>query len=262
MPNTSRVHGHLERRHPGPHQEQVALHALPGALAGAAGGEDGARHPGPGLVGKPDVVELHFREAHPDRLGRELRGVDPHRIIEGVHPRGALAVPPEAAASGLDGPGGLPLGEQRILGHHDARDRIDPVGQHLPDPRLGVPRADLPVGADGDGGGDLRRVGQVAGVVLDVDHQRVHFGLVGQADQLPEPASAERPGVHVQRADLVRLAHQRRAGPRRVQVRGQRRQRGEEVDPERVGQFRVPAPVLRVEGCGAQGQDGNGQEEA
>ncbi len=248
-------HRHAVRAHPAPEQGQVALHPLAGGLAGAARGEHRRRHPGAGLVREAHVVELHLRKPHLDRLGRELRGVHPHRIVEGVHPGGAAAVAPESAGAALDGPFGLPLREQRVLGHHDPCDRVDAVRQHLADAGLGVPRPQFLRGADRDRGGHRGGVGEEAGVVLDVDDQRVHLGFVRQPDQFAEPASAECPGVDVEGAHLVGGPHQRRARPGGVQVGRQGGKGGEEVDAVGLRQLAVPPPLLGEQGSAENGTD-------
>ena len=60
---------------------------------------------------------------------------------------------------------------------------------------------------------DVRAVGQVAGVILDVDDERIDLGALDQPDQVVEPPGAEGPRVEIDGADRVGWGLQRGGGP-------------------------------------------------
>ena len=64
----------------------AGLHAFALRLAGLARGEHRLRHRFFRFVGKAHVVELHFVEAEMDGFRRELRRVDPDRVVVRIHP--------------------------------------------------------------------------------------------------------------------------------------------------------------------------------
>jgi hypothetical protein len=84
---------------------------------------------------------------------------------------------------------------------------------HDPQALPGIPGAELLVGPDGDRGGHLGSVGEVSGVVLDVHHERVHLGAVGEAHKLVEALAAERPSIDVEGAYAGGRPAQRGSGP-------------------------------------------------
>ena len=126
-PKTSMVNGTPRRLGPVAQQPEVAGHALPLGLSRPPPGEDRGRQPALGLVGEAHVVVLHFGESHPHRLGRELRRVYPDRVVEGIHPGEVEPVAPEPAVHVPHRPLRLARGQQRVLGHHDACDGMNPV---------------------------------------------------------------------------------------------------------------------------------------
>src|ERR1041384_8771527 len=75
----------------------MLAHGLALAHAGPPRREDRGRHALAWLVGESHVVELHFPKTHAGGFLRELRGVDPHRIVVGVHPRDVDPIAPQPA---------------------------------------------------------------------------------------------------------------------------------------------------------------------
>ncbi len=180
----------------------MPAHRVALAHAPAARGEDGRGHALARFVGEPHVIELHLREPQLYRLARQVRRVDPDRVVVGVDPRDVDPVAPQPARRAVpDRPGALALGQERVLGDDEARDRVDAVRPERVEPRPHVLGARALARADLLGRGHRRRVQQAPRVVLHVDHEGVDLGGVGERDQLPQFGRAERPGVHVQALD-------------------------------------------------------------
>jgi hypothetical protein len=78
---------------------------------------------------------------------------------------------------------------------------MDPVRQHITDSSRCIACAELRVGTDLNGRGDRRLVGQVPGVVLDVHHEGIDLGRVGEPDKIVEALPSEGPGVEVDGAN-------------------------------------------------------------
>jgi len=85
-------------------------------------------------------------------------------------------------------------------------------------PCLGIAGPELPVGADLDRGRHARAVGEIPGIVLHVDHQRVDFGAIGQGHQIAEAPPAEGPRIDVDRPHVCRRLLERRRGPAQREV--------------------------------------------
>ena len=201
---------HAERAQPALEKRDVLAHRLTLALPRPVGREDGGREALARLVREAYVVELYLRKAEPHGLGRELGRIDPHRVVVRVHPRDVDPVAPLTAVARSHRPLRLTLGEPGVLGHHDARDRIDAVGKQRIEARPDAAGADAVVRADLLGRLHRRRIEQAAGVVLDVDHEGVDLGRVGEVHEVPQLVRAERPRVHVQRLDAARRREQER----------------------------------------------------
>ena len=94
------------------------------------------------LVGKAHVVELHFAEAERDRFVADVAGVRPDLAMVRIEPGASVLVEPRrAVALPLHRPLRLRLREQRVLRHHDPRDREDVVRAHRVDDRAQALRA-------------------------------------------------------------------------------------------------------------------------
>ena len=205
--------GCSQRVHALAQQFEVPCHAATSTLPLAPGRKDGTLQPGLGLVREAHVIELHFAEPHAHGFFGQVRGVDPHRVVEGVHPGEVQAIPPQASVCVTDRPVHLLLGQQRVLGDDDAGNRIDALGVHQAEALPGVPRPTLVVRPDLDRCGHCRSVGQIASVVLHIDDEGVDLRRVGESNQIVKPATAEDPGVEVDRPDTRRRFQQRRRRP-------------------------------------------------
>ena len=93
------------------------------------------------------------------------------------------------------------LGEQRILGNDDARDRIDVVREERIETRAHVLRTDATRGADFLCDFDCGRIEQAARVVFHVHHEGVDLGRVGQSHEMFQLVRTERPRVDVDGLD-------------------------------------------------------------
>src|SRR6266540_5834687 len=117
------------------------LHTLALRFATLAGGEDRLCHRFLRLVREADVVKLDFVEAEPHRFLRELRRVDPDRVVVRIDPRDPDPIAPQSAAvTILHRPLRLTLGEERILRYDDAGDRVDVVRTKGVEPRPHITR--------------------------------------------------------------------------------------------------------------------------
>ncbi len=172
---TCAVAQHLPRR-----REKPADGPSPGLLRADRRVPDGAERP---LAREAKIVELDLIEPLGGGLDGELQRVRPGLVLERIDPGEPFPVHPGPARPSVEQrPRGAVAGEDVVLEHDDARDRVDAPGlepgqrsvEAVPTHR--APRARLHGQLDGG------RVGNEPTVALHVDHDRVELGAVEEIE--------------------------------------------------------------------------------